>query len=320
MIIRREMIRRETRPSVQASQTILQTRPCAETIEEGSSLLRADPIIDCKSTKHAYYVALASIATVLFIFGLPCVFMALMHKAKDTQRADNELNPLSFLSDMYRRRAWFVEPLMLFSRISISSLPILFESSVAQLGLGLFLSSAWAVYFASLNPFKSRAQNIANNSCNIATITVMIGAILVKIESETTAEVGMDSAVISGLLCVSTAMPFVAVVFLCIIEVGSLTTSAWLFKDEDKEADVKAAVAEEERQGVESKLELCEDDKRQLEDDKRQLEEDKLQLEDDKRQLEEQARNDAKAKQQFQEEIGRLREAPRESTREVLQA
>jgi hypothetical protein len=197
---------------------------------------------------------------------------------------------MAFLSDMYRKRCWYVEPLMLLSRISIGSLPILLESSVAQLALGLVLSAVWALYFASLNPFTSLAQNVGNNCCNLATAVVMIGAQLVKVKRETEAKLGVDSMAISFLLCACTAMPFVAIFALCLmeIEIPGLTSTR-LFAD----VDAEEAANEETLQYLEQKVQDITDKKdalqEALEEKKRGLEETNGRLEGTIRRLLEQS-------------------------------
>ena len=113
-----------------------------DTLPDGTSVLVADPSIECNSAEHQGLLGFAIISLILYIVGIPTHFLWKLYtlRKNDKLKDKQALKTYGFLYLAYKPGMWGWQVFMLFRRFSLCFLMVFFQPwPHYQLGLGLVL-------------------------------------------------------------------------------------------------------------------------------------------------------------------------------------
>ena len=123
------------------------------------SLLRADYSIKCFTAKHQLYWPIAAVFA-LYPLGFPLLMLLLIYKYRESHSNEEIAFGLKIFFENYKNKFWFWEITEMYRKLILISLIFLFGSeSLSQIGLAVFIVSAFGVAYTFFRPIKAKFED-----------------------------------------------------------------------------------------------------------------------------------------------------------------
>ncbi|CAM9261198.1 unnamed protein product, partial [Laminaria digitata] len=170
-----------------ASSRIFQTFACVD-LDTGDSFLRADHSIKCNTPKHQAYMVYAGFMCLVYPFGIPFCYAAILYQARDGLKSDDETirqnaTVLRALWTPYRRDVYYYEVVECFRRVTLSGLVVfVLPNTAGQVITTFLLSLLFFALFTVLNPYTNTWDTWLARIGHAIVMMSMFIALAVKVE------------------------------------------------------------------------------------------------------------------------------------------
>ena len=149
-----------------------------------SRWLHQDYAIDCDSTEHRYYEALASFMIVSFSFGVPVLFWALLRPhRRNLNHADAQY--LSFFFLDYNEDHWYWEIIECYRKLTLTGMALFFgeQGSLLQTAIAMGLMMIYIPVLIKMQPYKLPSDNGVAVLVNVGLFFVLFSSLLLKVKT-----------------------------------------------------------------------------------------------------------------------------------------
>ncbi|CAN0038308.1 unnamed protein product, partial [Hapterophycus canaliculatus] len=197
------------------SYTIFETFVC-DSLDDGSSYLRADYSFTCGTARHTGYQVYAGLMVMVYPVGIPCVFGWWLFKyrselTEDDRQSNPDLKPLVDLWEPYKQDKYYYEVVECFRRIALTGLAVfIHQDSSAQIAVVLLLSVVFMVISEILAPFARPIEMWLYRAGHYVVFASMYLALLLRVDVSD--ERDQSQEVFSGVIVIAHAAMLLVVV------------------------------------------------------------------------------------------------------------
>ena len=171
------------------SSVVFQTFACEE-LDDGRVYLRADYRIECDSPRHKGFQAYAGIMAVLYAFGIPAFYSALLLRDRHVLRLDPagredpaRVTSTSQLWKHYKPSAFYYEVIECARRLSLAGLVVfVYPNTASQIAITLMLTFLFAVLSEAFAPYASRWDAWTSRMSHAVIFMSVYVALLLKVD------------------------------------------------------------------------------------------------------------------------------------------
>eukprot|EP00937_MAST-01D_sp_MAST-1D-sp2_P005052 g5052.t1 len=164
------------------SSLLFQTFSC-ETVHLGS-YLHQDLAIDCDGTAHQYYEGLSEAMIILFAFGVPLLFWALLRRhRRNLMHADAQY--LSFFFADYTGEFWYWECVECGRKLALTGVALFFgeQGSLLQTAIAIGLLMLYIPILIKARPYVLPSDNNVAQLANVGLLFVLFSSMLLKVKT-----------------------------------------------------------------------------------------------------------------------------------------
>jgi hypothetical protein len=149
-----------------------------------SRWLHQDYAIDCDDAGHKYYEGLAIAMIVVFAFGVPMLFWALLRLHRHNLMHANAQYLAFFFAD-YSAEHWYWEVIECFRKFVLTGLALFFgaQGSLLQTAISMGLMMIYIPVLIKLQPYKLPSDNHVALLVNVGLFFVLFSSLLLKVKT-----------------------------------------------------------------------------------------------------------------------------------------
>ena len=162
---------------------------------------------------------IATILPVLFVIGLPSIFLTMLWCNRATLDTERTRAWLGFLYVKYRREKWFWEEIELLRKLVLTSMVVLVRpGSILQIVAAMSVTFIWLVLLAINKPYRNQSDTYVALGMYVAQHVALWGGLLKRVQ---VADEFGGTEVFNGILVFTMVFPIGLVAVLLVVQVSN---------------------------------------------------------------------------------------------------